>query len=284
MGVALSNQQNKAAEAEVHFRKVLELEKSSFATIKRLAPRAGALLNLGIVLQQQERVEEANQCFSDVMHEASSYDYTLAAARRLNSADSSQVPPTEELDFLLGKALLKEGRTREAAVRFAAAYMVDENQTKPEFRSASKSKTGEIDHADDADDPSKEGKKVDKTLTPEGHADLHARVKEQMDLLAEVWDSDENVNKEKEEERKRRETKEKKKRDVEHMKKAGLSPDVDIHKLDGGDGKTEVKMVEVQPDGTTKTTSKRMAPSELKKFSEEAMQATRKADAAARRQ
>lgn len=134
------------------FRKVLELEALSFSTVKGLSPKAGAMLNLGIALEQQERNEEALSSYRATIADGSSFRYALAAAQRIRGMGEDPGPP-EELDITLGDTLVSEGRTREAAVRFAAAHMY-------------------------ASSESGEGREV------------RTRVAARMDALSEIWDLD----------------------------------------------------------------------------------------------
>ncbi|KAL1523053.1 hypothetical protein AB1Y20_018013 [Prymnesium parvum] len=118
-GVAqLGLQQHDLAEAS--FRKVLELEATSFATIRGVAAKAGANVNLGIALANQGRQQEANAAYRSAL-DGSSFQYGLQAAQRLKEA-GDPFSPQDELSVILGDALFKEGRTREAAIRFASAH------------------------------------------------------------------------------------------------------------------------------------------------------------------
>jgi len=126
-GVAqLGLQQN--AQAEASFRKVLELETASFATIKGVSPRSGALLNLGIALAAQARQQEANVAYRAALTDGgASFQYALQAAQRLKEA-GADIGAQDELSVIFGDALFKEGKTREAAVRFASAHQHAETE------------------------------------------------------------------------------------------------------------------------------------------------------------
>lgn len=130
LGVAQLNL-GRAQEAEGNFRAVLGLSRKTFATVKGMAPEAGASLNLGLSLRRLERAAEAGHTLHAALR-AGSYDHAHMAYNHLlnlRANEGAEVaeaapPPREEVDVLLGEALASGGRTREAAIRFAAAHRV----------------------------------------------------------------------------------------------------------------------------------------------------------------
>ena len=130
LGVALINQ-GKAEEAILHFQKVLELHHSgaSFAAIKGLDPEAGAHLNLGHALRQLSKHAEAHTHWLTALN-VGSYEHAVQAVQRLVADDaSSKLPHAAVLDLIFGRALEKEGRIREASLRYAAAHVGSANMT-----------------------------------------------------------------------------------------------------------------------------------------------------------
>ena len=121
----------RAEEAQGNFRAVLGLSRNTFATIKGMAPEAGANLNLGLSLRRLERTAEAGHHLHAALR-AGSHDHARMAYEQLldlsakEGADVAEAapPPAEEVDVLLAEALTSGGRTREAAIRFAAAHRV----------------------------------------------------------------------------------------------------------------------------------------------------------------
>jgi len=129
LGVALLNG-GKPEEALPHFHKVLELcAAGAFVTIKGLDPEAGAHLNLGHALHLLGRSSEAHEHWLTALG-VGSYDHAVQATQRLMADEAhDMLPPPAVLDLTLGEALAKEGRTREAALRFAAAHVSAANLT-----------------------------------------------------------------------------------------------------------------------------------------------------------
>lgn len=124
LGVALLNQ-GRPEEAMAHFERVLELQASggAFATIKGLDPEAGAHLNIGHALKQIGDSSAAHEHWLTALG-MGNYEHAVQAVQRL-SADGADdlLPPAAVLDLTFGEALAKEGRTRDAALRYAAAHV-----------------------------------------------------------------------------------------------------------------------------------------------------------------
>ena len=162
LGVAQLNL-GRAQEAQGNFRAVLDLSRNTFATIKGMAPEAGANLNLGLSLRRLERVAEAGHHLHAALR-AGSYDHARMAhdqLRDLRAKEGADVaeaapPSPEEAGVLLAEALASGGRTREAAIKFAAAHRLASSGS-------------------------------------EEHLELRERVATQMLALAKVWD-DEQLN------------------------------------------------------------------------------------------
>ena len=161
LGVALMNQ-GKVEEAMAQFRKVLDLQRAgnSFVAIKGLDPEAGAHLNIGHALQQLGRRTEAHDHWLEALG-IGNYEHAVQAVQRIVADEASEkLPHPAVLDLRFGDALAKEGRTREAALRFAAAHVSAANLT--------------------AEDP-------------ETADAVRGSVKAHMDALAEVWDDGEGA-------------------------------------------------------------------------------------------
>lgn len=156
LGVALINH-GKAEEAMTQFRKVLELHQSggSFIAIKGLDPEAGAHLNIGHALMQLGQHDAAHEHWIEALG-VGNYEHAVQAVQRL-VADGAEhkLPHSSLLDLRFGDALEKEGRIRDAALRFAAAHVGAANLT---------------------------------VTDPETADAVRASVKARMDALAEVWD------------------------------------------------------------------------------------------------
>jgi len=155
LGVARLNA-GKPAEALQSFRSVLELNDAAFSTVAGLDPEAGAHLNIGHALFKLGEADEAARHWLEVLHNGT-YEYATQAAQSLQAAKRYDVlPPPPRLDLLYGDALAKAGRAREAAVRFASAYM----------------------GAPRTDD--------EEELTDEGH-EFRNLISKRMNALSEVW-------------------------------------------------------------------------------------------------
>ena len=170
LGVALINQ-GKAEEAIAHFRRVLELhhEGNAFIAIKGLDPEAGAHLNIGHALLQLGRREEAHEHWLTALR-VGNYEHAVQAVQRLVADQATDLlPHPAVLDLRFGEALAKEGRTRDAALRYAAAHVSAVNLT--------------------SDDPATGGHPLNR-VTPEA---VRATVKARMLSLSEVWEEGEGA-------------------------------------------------------------------------------------------
>ena len=170
LGVSLINQ-GKAEEAIALFRRVLELhdEGKSFIAIKGLDPEAGAHLNIGHALVQLGRREEAHGHWLTALR-VGNYEHAVQAVQRLVADQASDLlPHAAMLDLRFGEALAKEGRTRDAALRYAAAHVSAANLT--------------------SDDPVTGGDPLNR-VTPEA---VRATVKARMLALSEVWEEGEGA-------------------------------------------------------------------------------------------
>lgn len=130
LGVSLMNQ-GKVEEAMARFRRVLKLYRSrdSFATIKGLDPEAGALLNIGHALLQLGRRDEAHEQWLEALR-TGNYEHAVQAVQRIAADKATNVlPHAAVLDLIFGEALEKEGRSRDAALRYAAAHIGAANLT-----------------------------------------------------------------------------------------------------------------------------------------------------------
>lgn len=166
LGVALMNQ-GKAREAMERFRKVLELnlKSTSFVAIKGLDPEAGALLNIGHALHTLGEREEAHGYWVAALR-VGNYEHASQAVKRLKADDATHALPNSALvDMILGEALEKDGRVREAALRYASAHLDAHNMTSAD----AENNFGE---------------------TP---ASVRQKVKERMLALSEVWEEGEGA-------------------------------------------------------------------------------------------
>lgn len=115
-------------------------------------------MNLGVAMLQLERNEEAYEHWNSALRHGS-FENALQAAQRFAAADArDKLPHTSEVDFLFGEALSRAGRTREAALQYAAAHRLAKNLT----------------------DSGSAGK-------------LRTQVKDRMDQLARVWNEGEGA-------------------------------------------------------------------------------------------
>ena len=110
----------KHAEAEATFRRVLELHGRAPHHIQSMAPAAGAHFNLGMALNASSRAEEAIEELRFALHGSSSH-FTRLAGLRLRQAGALELS-NSQVGYLVGSALLAEGRTREAAMTLARAH------------------------------------------------------------------------------------------------------------------------------------------------------------------
>lgn len=121
LGVAQLNL-GKPNDALPSFERVLKLHPMSFATIKGLDAVGGAHLNIGVAMHNLGRKEEAYSHWRSALYRGS-YEYAVQAAQRFVAAEAKDYLPTSsELDFTFGETLARAGRTREAALRYAAAH------------------------------------------------------------------------------------------------------------------------------------------------------------------
>lgn len=122
LGVAKLNN-GKPEEALPQFQSVIELQKTAFATVQGLDPEAGAHLNIGHALHQMGQTAEAAQHWMTALRQGS-FEYAAQAVQRLHAAKQQELLPSPpSLDMIYGDALARAGRSREAAMRFASAYL-----------------------------------------------------------------------------------------------------------------------------------------------------------------
>uniref|UniRef100_A0A7S2IU08 Uncharacterized protein n=1 Tax=Haptolina brevifila TaxID=156173 RepID=A0A7S2IU08_9EUKA len=164
LGVAQLNQ-GKFEESIPKFASVIDLQANSFATVQGLDPEGGARLNLGHALYHLDRKQEAYPYWVDVFERSGSYEYVLQAVKRLKAAGkegAALLPSDTRLHLRLAQSLASAGRSEEASVRYAKAYM-----TVPKEKAAGKSS-------------------AEKKPTAEGEA-LRAIIDEGMRELAKTW-------------------------------------------------------------------------------------------------
>ena len=115
--------EGKLEEAADAFRATLRLLEDGFAAVQGGAPEAQARLNLGITLHMTpERTAEAHAELRAVFGASDlQYEQAAMAAQRLKLSGGA-LPDDDELELTFADALFRAGRTREAAVHFAAAH------------------------------------------------------------------------------------------------------------------------------------------------------------------
>ena len=152
LGVTRLNQ-GKASEAIPNFEAVLALHETAFATVDGLDVEAGARVNLGISYKRMGKDDEAYAQWLLAL-ERGSQAYAMQALQHLvHSGGQDSLPDAARLELWLGEASMRSGKTRDAAMRFAAAHQ--------------------------------EAHKLPDT---DARGSIQARVKEQMQALSEVWD------------------------------------------------------------------------------------------------
>lgn len=119
LGVCLLNM-GRADEAQVAFRRVLELHSTTDDRLRRMAPEGGAHYNLGLALNASQAADEALVHIRAALHSGSSHFARLAAGY-LKAAGSLDLSDTE-VGLVIGRAFIGEGRTREASMQLSRAH------------------------------------------------------------------------------------------------------------------------------------------------------------------